>query len=300
MLTDIVQTFEPYTYAHLVEDVIELQNKYPFIEIEIIGQSIMGKNMYAFRLGRGNREIFYSGDWHANEYLTGHLLMKFIEDYMIALTYNLPLFGYDVSQLYNNYSIWIVPMVNPDGIELVLEGLNTKHPYYEEILRINTGSMDFRNWTANIRGVDLNHQWPADWEEEVERSPKVPSPKRYGGIAPLTEPESQAIYQFVKQHNFGMVLAYHSQGEEIFWGFKGFEPPESKHIVEHFEQLTGYTPKQSASSSAGFKDWFIQEYRKPGFTIEIGLGENPLPIEQFPIIYWQNAPMLIEAPFFMR
>lgn len=295
----IVKTDKEYSYQDLVSNLEDLKAKYPFIYIDKIGKSVLGKTIYAIRLGVGDKRVFYTADWHANEYLTGPLLMKFIEDYAKAFSTNKTLMGYDIKYLYYNTTIWLVPMVNPDGVELVLKGITSENPYYEEVLKINNYSQDFRQWTANIRGVDLNHQWPAEWEEEAARSPQISSPKRYGGQRPLTEPEAIAIYNFTVKHNFVMVLAFHSQGQEIFWGFNGLEPKESERIVNRFAVLSGYTPKNAAGSSAGYKDWFIQEYRRPGFTIEIGNGLNPLPIDQFPMIYRENLSLMLEAPLLL-
>ncbi|WP_339062634.1 M14 family zinc carboxypeptidase [Tepidibacillus marianensis] len=216
MSKNIVQTCKPYAYQHLECDIKRLKRQYPFIHIEVIGHSVLGKGIYAIRLGQGEKELFYSGDWHANEYLTGHLLMKFIEDYSQSFKNSQSILRYNIEYLFQEYSIWIAPMVNPDGIDLVIHGLEQNNPYYEWILSINQNNLDFQNWTANARGVDLNHQWPAKWEEEVKRSPQFPSPKRYGGEMPLSEPETKSIYNFVRRHDFEMVLAFHSQGKEIF------------------------------------------------------------------------------------
>jgi len=294
--SDIVQTDQEYGYTDLENDIKELTSRFSFIQVQEIGKSVMGKKIYAIRLGRGAKEVFYSGDWHANEYLTAPLLMKYVEDYAKAYSQKRTLKGYDVNYLYNNMSIWIVPMVNPDGVELVQEGITPNHPFYQTVLQINNGSKDFDGWSANIRGVDLNHQWPADWEQENARSPQSPSPRKYGGKAPLTEPETIAIYNFTIQHDFRMVLAFHSQGQVIYWGFKGLEPTNSQQIVNRFGILTGYAPVQTAESAAGYKDWFIKEYRKFGFTIEVGNGINPLPIKQFDQIYRENLSLLLEAP----
>lgn len=292
----IVKTEQEYSYMDIVIDLKALKVKYPFLYIEKIGKSVMGKSIYAIRLGVGDKRVFYSADWHANEYLTGALLMKFIEDYAKALSMDKTLMGYDIKYLYYNTTIWLVPMVNPDGVELGLEGITPDNPYYEEVLAINNYSRDFRQWTANIRGVDLNHQWPAEWEAEANKSPQISSPRKYGGPKPLNEPEAIAIYNFTLKHNFAKVLAFHSQGQEIFWGFNNLEPKESARIVNRFAVLSGYTPKKGADSSAGYKDWFIQEFKRPGFTIEVGSGFNPLPIHQFPKIYRENLPLMLEAP----
>jgi g-D-glutamyl-meso-diaminopimelate peptidase len=93
------------------------------------------------------------------------------------------------------------------------------------------------------------------------------------------------------------VLAYHSQGEVIYWDFMGLEPPEARPIGEALAADAGYTLEQATgiTSYGGFKDWFIQDYRRPGYTVEVGRGRNPLPISQFDKIYSDNLPLLLHA-----
>ena len=147
--------------------------------------------------------------------------------------------------------------------------------------------------------MDLNLQFPAGWENarEIKYSQGFtsPAPRDFVGFGPLTEPESLAIYNFTLNHNFRLVLSYHTQGEVIFWKFQDYTPRESAYIGQIFSQASGYSLEDTPynSSFAGFKDWFIQDYRKPGFTIEAGLGENPLPISQFNEIYSDNLGILV-------
>ena len=124
-----------------------------------------------------------------------------------------------------------------------------------------------------------------------------PAPRDYVGLAPLIATEALALYNFTISHNFNKVLAYHTQGEVIFWQYQNYTPSESEFIVNQFANVSGYTPEDTPfnSSFAGYKDWFIYVYRKPGFTIEAGLGENPLPISQFDKIYNDNLGILILA-----
>ena len=105
------------------------------------------------------------------------------------------------------------------------------------------------------------------------------------------------MYNFTLNNNFSLVLAYHTQGKELYWQFQNYTPSTSFQIANRFSVLSGYEVADTPynSSFAGFKDWFIQDFRRPGFTIEAGIGINPLPISQFNDIYNDNVGILLEA-----
>jgi g-D-glutamyl-meso-diaminopimelate peptidase len=92
-----------------------------------------------------------------------------------------------------------------------------------------------------------------------------------------------------------MAVAFHTQGEEIYWNYRGMEPAISKRMADKLAQASGYQSLKLAGSDAGYKDWFIQQFRRPGFTIEAGQGINPLPIEQFDSLYGKVEPLMVEA-----
>ena len=114
------------------------------------------------------------------------------------------------------------------------------------------------------------------------------------GEAPLTAPESRAVYEYTKRSDFSLILAYHTQGEVIYWKYADYEPEDSYRIAMYFQQVSGYAVEQtpSASGNAGYKDWFIKAYNRPGYTIEAGQGVNPLQMEQFAAIYADNLGIL--------
>lgn len=142
-------------------------------------------------------------------------------------------------------------------------------------------------------------QFPARWDRAREikfaQGYTRPGPRDFVGTGPLTEPESVAIYDFTIKHTFRLILAYHTQGEVIYWKYANFLPPGSRYIGEKFAETSGYTLDITPSESAyaGFKDWFISEYNRPGYTVEAGWGENPLPISQFNQIYGDNIGILV-------
>ena len=297
---DVVYTDIDYTYDILERQISGLKARYPFIETGIAGNSVMGKNLSYIRLGRGPNQVFYNASHHANEWITTPLLMKFVENIAKAYSAGGRIRSYSISDIWNRSSIYIIPLVNPDGVDLVNYWPNYTNPAYMQAARLNTTGLPLpRVWKANIRGTDLNLNYPADWEAEhaleIAQGLARPAPRDYGGPAPLSEPESSAMVNFTRQHNFRLVIAYHTQGEIIYYQYKNLGPPETAQIAQLFSRVSGYaiSTNPTEASYAGYKDWFIQDYRRPGFTVEVGIGVNPVPISQFPTIYQQNEEILL-------
>lgn len=284
-----------------------LAARFFFLELGNIGTSVLGKEIPYVRIGKGPKEVCYQASIHANEWITTPVLLKFVEEYATALADSLTgrgngmLDGVPARLLYEQYSLYVIPMVNPDGVDLV-QGKLPPSDYLERAEQIAASYPDIpypSGWKANIEGIDLNLQFPAGWEDakriKFEQGFTTPAPRDYVGTQPLEAPESRALYDFTRAHDFLLILAYHTQGEVIYWKYRDYEPVGSRRIANYFGYVSGYAVEETpyASGNAGYKDWFIQEYNRPGYTIEAGLGENPLPMTQFPQIYEVNRGILI-------
>ena len=289
----VVDDVSSYTYEKMSADISELQLIYPFIMTHSTGTSVMGKEIIELQIGTGSKEVHLNGSFHANEWITTPIIMRFINQYVLSATNGLPIRDMPALPLYHATQLSVVPMVNRDGVNLVIEGISAAGVFSESVLAINQGSEEFSGWKANINGVDLNNQYPALWEVEAQRKPTTPQPRDFPGIEPLTEPEAIAMAVLAQDRNFIRMNAFHTQGKVIYWGFEGLEPPESYEIVNEYERVSGYTPIQYIDSYAGYKDWFIQEFKQPGFTVELGLGTNPLPIGQFDEIYEESLGIML-------
>lgn len=276
-----------YDYDMMIRDIQKLQAAYPFLQNNSIGSSVLERQIPEILIGSGSKRVHYNGSFHANEWITTPIIMAFLNDYLLALTNQTTIRGLSMGPLYAQTTLSIVPMVNPDGVNLVINGPPDNEVLKNKLIAWNNNSTNFSGWKANINGVDLNDQFPAKWELESARNPQTPGPRDYGGEAPLTQPEAIAMADLTRRSNFVWVLAFHTQGKVIYWGFENLEPPESQTMVEEFSRVSGYKPVQSANSYAGYKDWFIQDWRRPGFTVELGSGINPLPLRQFDDIYQQ-------------
>lgn len=285
----------------LTEWILEgLLVRYPFLQMEKIGSSVMGRDLSVLKIGEGKRQVFYNAAFHANEWITTPVLLKFAEDYADAFSTGQSVGGVRASWLYYGFTLMLLPLVNPDGVDLVTGVLDSRQ-YLEQAQRIAADypAIPFpQGWKANIDGVDLNLQFPAGWEKakkiKYAKGYRTPAPRDYVGEKPLDAPESKAVYDLTKRGDFELILAYHTQGEVIYWKYLDYEPKNSYRIARYFEQVSGYAVEETpgASGYAGYKDWFIQEYNRPGYTIEAGLGINPLPMTQFGQIYQANLGIL--------
>lgn len=299
---DVVSTDVSYTYAVLTRNIQGLKARYPFLQVGSAGRSVLGKTLYSLRLGTGPNHVLFNAAHHALEWITSPLLMKFTEEFLKAYAKNGMMGGYSPRRIWSESSIFLVPMVNPDGVDLVLNGLQPENPNYRNLLRWNGGSPDFsQDWQANNRGVDLNHNYNAAWQlsKDAEEQYGItgPGPTRYSGPYPESEPETQAMVRFTRSRDPRLVIAYHTQGRVIYWNFQDMAPPEAEEIGRRMAEISGYTLGETIgiASYAGYKDWFIQDFRRPGYTVEVGLGKNPLPISQFNEIYRENEGLLLYA-----
>ena len=300
----IVKTDVPMTYALCDQTILELVNTYPFLRTELLTETAFGRKIRTLVIGTGPRKVIYSAAHHANEWITTPVLLKFVEDFAEAIQNGTAIFGVDAKKLADTVTIYLVPMVDPDGVDLVTGAIRPGEGQYEIARRLAENYPDIpfpEGWKANLLGVDLNLQYPAGWlmarEIKFSQGFTRPGPRDYVGRAPLSQKESRALAGYTEYIEPELILAYHAQGKEIYWQFDDIEIPGAEELGERLAAVSGYTLTEPAevSSYAGYKDWFIKTFRRPGFTIEVGSGVNPLPIEQFDEIYRDNLGILVTA-----
>ena len=268
-------------YAHLL-------NKHPGLQTGEIGTSLLARPIPYIRIGGGRRAILYVGTHHAMEWITSLLLYRFADDFALATRRR----GSSLSApLPGDRSLFIVPMLNPDGVEIQQHGAAAGGLLSARLLRQNGGDPDFSHWQANARGVDLNHNYDAGFDayRAVERDMGIFSggPTRYSGEYPFSEPETDAIARFAARLRPVLTLTLHTQGEEIF--FYPTRPPitGAQEMGLLLSRLTGYRLGQADGAAAygGMSDYLAERLRLPSYTLECGLGQNPLPINQAQSIY---------------
>ncbi len=297
----IVNTAIPITSALCEEYILALAEAYPFCATEVLDTTAYGRPLRTLVLGTGPRKVLLSASHHANEWITSLVLLKYAEDLCAAFENGGTLNGTPAASILEAATIYMVPMVDPDGVDLVTGAIVPGSIPYESAFQLAQNYPDIpfpEGWKANLLGVDLNLQYPAGWLQAREikfgQGFTRPGPRDYVGRAPLTQIESRTLADYTEFLDPDIVVAFHSQGKLIFWQFQDIQVPGAEELGRAMAEASGYILSETPynSSFAGFKDWFIQNFRRPGYTIEVGQGQNPLPISQFDQIYAANAPLL--------
>lgn len=292
----------PADYDTVSEFLDIFAERYDFISIQSIGETILGRRIQMVTLGdeAAPKSIMYVGTHHGMEWITTLFLLRFINEYCEYYKSGKQAFGINLGTLFVTRRICVIPMLNVDGAELQIHGVDEKNPLRERLERMSGG--DFSKWQANARGVDLNHNYNAGFAEykklEAERN-IFAGPTRFSGENPESEPETGALCNYIRfSDDLRMILTLHTQGEEIYYTSGGYAPPGAKQIAAQLGRLSGYavSEPEGLASYGGLTDWFIKEFGRPSFTIECGKGENPLPESRYFNIYAGLREMLFCAP----
>ncbi|MBR4905482.1 MAG: peptidoglycan-binding protein [Clostridia bacterium] len=294
---DVVFADLPYS-AFLTACVLEgLTLRYPFLVKYPIGRSVTGRRLEAIRIGAGPLRVGINAAHHANEWITTPLVLMFLERYARAFSEGGSVGSVSARSLYEASTLTLVPLVNPDGVDLVTGALSDGDSFFESARALSAfyPSIPFPSgWKANIQGVDLNLGYPAGWENartiKFAQGFTRPGPRDYVGTRPLEAPEDRAIYELSIRERYDRAIAYHTQGGEIYWEFQGYAPQGSRVLAQRFADASGYAVANVPYDSgfAGYKDWMIDAQNANAFTVEAGRGENPLPISDLPSLYAEN------------
>ena len=272
---------------------------YPDFTVGTLGKSILGRDIDYYKFGSGKKNIVIVGAHHALEYITSLVIYDFISYIYENLTRDACINGVNFKFWQQKFTYGLIPCLNPDGVELCLGG-GANSPLYAREVRMN-GSEKFDTWQANSRGVDLNHNYDyrfSEYKALEKRFGIAPGKSRYAGEYPESEPETRAMANLIRVLNPLMLVSLHSQGKEVY-----FQPKNQRieRIGKRIADAIGYELCEPSDLAlyGGLSDYAGAVLGIPSFTIEVGLGENPLPISSLPSICEKLRPLLIRLPFYI-
>lgn len=267
------------TFQELLQRIMDLQDE--GLELFNIGQSTLGKNILASHIGSfDGTQIIIQGGIHAREYISTLLMIEQAR-YLNA------------NNMVTEGGIYFVFLTNPDGAEIVLDGIdNLPCEITKQYLTLANGSDNFSQYKANINLVDLNTNFDVDWGSGSQNT-FCPNTQNFIGFYPNSEREVNNLINFTQRIKPSLTISYHSKGEVIYYGFQGQSEQDiirDRDIGQQLSDLTGYPLIFTENSSGGYKDWCIRYLQIPSYTIEVGREnlEHPITEEFLPEIFEQN------------
>jgi murein tripeptide amidase MpaA len=287
----------------LEAEVFAIEQAYPeLVRVQIIGNSLEMRNIYALKISdnvqadeEGEAEVLITGCHHAREWISVevplYVAKHLVENYATDA---------HVRDLVDRAQVWIVPLLNPDGLEYTI------HFY--------------RYWRKNMRdngnrtyGVDPNRNYDYMWGNDDEGSSPVSSSYVYRGPAPFSEPETQTIRDLFAQRDFQVFISYHNYSQVIIypWGYTD-EPSGldatmeemAREMSARMESVNGrvYGYGQAGNqlyvTNGGATDWALGVHGIPAFTIELPPVDQQHggfynPEEEIPSIVLENIPAML-------
>jgi hypothetical protein len=299
----IVSPTSPYTHDQLMRDVYALCATYPgLISSENAGYSVEGRALPLIRLGTGPAALLCCGAHHAREYITSAYLMYTVNTYARAAAANKRLGGFNIAKLLGDCSLFVMPMINPDGVALVQGGLKAvQHP--ERVKEIMLVRSSYCEWKANVNGVDLNRHYPALWDKRYMPVSK-PASELYSGSEPGTEPEVEAVMDVCRSKAFRAALSFHAKGESI--GYADAATAEkisdAADMARRLADVSGYALLPVGDNpgifAASFETWFRDTFQRPALFVRIAPaagGMMPINEKDFFQLVWKKARLLCAA-----
>lgn len=236
--------------------------------------------------------VLYMATHHAREVISNEVVLYFLksicENYSINQT---------ITDIINTRELWIVPIVNPDGMEYFHE----VELWWRKNLRDNNNNGIIDNPGD---GVDLNRNYGHMWGYDDGGSDPNPGGTTYRGPAPFSEPETQIIRDFAHKYEFVTMITLHSSGDLILypWGYDYIDSPHEslfEAIGAEMAKYNGYTVQQGVDFypvNGECCDWFYENFTTLSFTIEIDTTQfNPNPSAIPPLVEENYEPCLVIA-----
>jgi murein tripeptide amidase MpaA len=262
-----------HSYAELERELLALQNSYSQIARVIdLGDSLEGRNIYALKISDNvyqdeqEAEVFFVGCHHAREWIS--VEVPFLLGKYLVENYDT---NSQVKDLVDQCEIWIIPLLNPDGLEYSIHF----YRYWRKNRRDN-GNGSF--------GVDPNRNYSYNWGLDNEGSSPSSFSDVYRGPAAFSEPETQVIRDLFTERNFQAVISYHSYSQVILypWGYTNQPTAEDQLLDQIAASMSGlmlavngtlYAYGQAGEdlylTNGGMIDWSFGTYNIPSYTLEL-------------------------------
>jgi carboxypeptidase T len=262
-----------HSYIEVESELKAMETAHPSqAKVFDLGDSLEGRHIYALKisanvqLDEDEARVLFLGCHHAREWIS-------VEVPFLYGKYLLENYGSnpEVTRLVDNSEIWIVPLVNPDGLEYSIHS----YRYWRKNRRENGDG----SW-----GVDLNRNYSYAWAWDNIGSSPAPDSDVYRGRSPFSEPETGIVRDLISSRKFQALISYHSYAQDILypWGYTSMLTPDDARLrslaagmAQRIQAVNGrvYTYGAAADTlyvtNGELTDWAYGTYGILAYTIEV-------------------------------
>lgn len=259
----IIDPLLPYTYGRMCRAVKRLEEKYnKTIGTVCVARSTQGRNIPVISLGFGKKKVLAVSAVHGREYVSTGYILLCMEEYAQAFCGKEDYCGFDVRKLLCENTLHIVPMANPDSVEIALG---------REEPQVKLEDLCAEFYKNNANNVNLNANFPFEWQA-------VPA-SRQGGSREASEAETRFLIRLCEKYKYEKMLSFHSRGDCLYWRDAGnSEVAGDRELAEKLRNICGFSLcKPTANKedyAGGFENWFRYKFRRPAVCVELIKDEN--------------------------
>lgn len=276
-INSIVNIYDTkYSYVDMSRDIKKMAQFYQDVmELSVLASTVDNNNIYCARLGNkeAKKKVLIQSTMHAREWLNSQLVMKMLERccrYYYSGKYD----GILYSKLFDNVCFYIVPMLNPDGVNISQYGLSKVKSASLKKLVKKFGKGRYSRWKANARGVDLNRNFSVGFRKDTAKGTKRGS-EGYSGPYATSEKETRAIIKLIDTINPKAVINYHEAGRVIYY-------TKNSSLLSTVKRQTGYRHiRESVSGANGSFGDYLTKRGIVWCTPETCVGLAPVSHSQF-------------------
>ena len=281
--TEAAKPCSPFTYQTMMDSLAVLSSRYSSLSLGIIGESVLGRSIPVLTIGKGEKALLCVGAHSGTDWLASQLLIRYAEDLLSHYENGAQAFRYSIPYLLSVRTIYIIPMLNPDGVEYVCHGVGEENVLYERVRAMNGGSEDFSDWRGNARGVELsrNYAYGFSARKQMEGRAGILGGGKSGfsGEMPESEPETAALCRFLRYRTeIRGVLSLDQGAEGILHTAGGRGTARSSSIAKAIARMTSYPlrAENDLDADGAFASWCIDALNIPAFSVGFGtaMGEG--------------------------
>lgn len=264
-----------------------LCSRYACLRPMVVGHSRLRREIPAVVLGENApTQVLMVAAFGAREWFSTLCALRLCEEMCSHLRAELPLCEVPLSRALQGRQIWLVPLCNPDGVEIARYGSVAAGTYAAAAARMGADTPGV--WRGNACGVDISSNSTAVWDELQAFGQKNEENSQ-------TEPEVAALAALCRRVPFRHAIVLGCGGETVGWYDGDLTPSRNRLMAQVLAAVSDYA---LAPCADGFSAWFVNAFRRPALALRLGQGNLPLPLRDFESIYQKAREMLLLSLLF--